>query len=98
MVVFSPSAVAVHLTEPGGSPRNHLPVTITELEPRGELIRVHAIESALVGDARDEGLAGLLRQVVGDGLTPGAGQHLQESGDHQDQPGERGDPARGDSR
>ena len=46
VAVFSPSAVAVHLTEPGGSPRNHLPVTITELEPRGELIRVHAIESA----------------------------------------------------
>jgi molybdate transport system ATP-binding protein len=46
VAVFSPSAVAVHLTEPGGSPRNHLPATITELEPRGELIRVHAIESA----------------------------------------------------
>ena len=46
VAVFSPNAVAVHLTEPGGSPRNHLPVTITELEPRGELIRVHAIENS----------------------------------------------------
>ncbi len=43
--VFSPSAVAVHLTMPTGSPRNHLAVTITELEPRGELIRVHAADT-----------------------------------------------------
>lgn len=44
VAVFSPNAVAVHLTEPTGSPRNHLAVTITELEPRGELIRVHAVD------------------------------------------------------
>jgi molybdate transport system ATP-binding protein len=42
VAVFSPSAVAVHLADPTGSPRNHLRVTATELEPRGELIRVHA--------------------------------------------------------
>lgn len=42
VAVFSPAAVAVHLATPTGSPRNHLAVTITELEPRGELIRVHA--------------------------------------------------------
>jgi molybdate transport system ATP-binding protein len=42
VAVFSPQAVAVHLTEPTGSPRNHLPVTVTELEPRGEIVRVHA--------------------------------------------------------
>jgi len=42
VAVFSPAAVAVHLTPPTGSPRNHLPVTVTELEARGELIRVHA--------------------------------------------------------
>jgi molybdate transport system ATP-binding protein len=41
VAVFQPSAVAVHLTEPTGSPRNHLPVTITELEPRGQVLRVH---------------------------------------------------------
>ena len=33
VAVFSPSAVAVHRDVPGGSPRNHLAVTITELEP-----------------------------------------------------------------
>ncbi len=41
VAVFQPRAVAVHLTEPTGSPRNHLTVTVTELEPRGETIRVH---------------------------------------------------------
>jgi molybdate transport system ATP-binding protein len=46
VAVFSPAAVAVHLTLPTGSPRNHLPMTVTELEPRGELIRVHAIGAA----------------------------------------------------
>ena len=42
VAVFSPAAVAVHLGPPTGSPRNHLAVTIAELEPRGELVRVHA--------------------------------------------------------
>ncbi len=41
VAVFQPNAVAVHLREPTGSPRNHLPVTVTELEPRGEIVRVH---------------------------------------------------------
>ena len=45
VAVFSPAAVAVHLTPPTGSPRNHLAVTVTELEPRGELIRVHAADT-----------------------------------------------------
>ncbi|HEU5485136.1 MAG TPA: ATP-binding cassette domain-containing protein [Microlunatus sp.] len=40
--VFTPSAVSVYLAEPHGSPRNVFPVTITELEPRGELTRVRA--------------------------------------------------------
>lgn len=48
VAVFSPAAVAVHETAPTGSPRNHLAVTITELEPRGELIRVHGAGS--IGD------------------------------------------------
>lgn len=37
---FGPSAVSVHLVPPGGSPRNHFGVTVSELEPRGELVRV----------------------------------------------------------
>ena len=40
--VFSPTAVSVYLTEPHGSPRNSFPVTVTELEPRGDQVRVRA--------------------------------------------------------
>ncbi|WP_435770157.1 sulfate/molybdate ABC transporter ATP-binding protein [Nocardioides sp. SYSU DS0651] len=42
VAVFRPSAVAVHRTPPGGSPRNVLTVRVTELEPRGDLVRVRA--------------------------------------------------------
>ncbi|MCW2849512.1 MAG: transporter related protein [Marmoricola sp.] len=40
VAVFRPSAVGVYRRPPGGSPRNVLDVTITELEPVGEQIRV----------------------------------------------------------
>ncbi|HYI57836.1 MAG TPA: ATP-binding cassette domain-containing protein [Microlunatus sp.] len=43
--VFTPTAVSVYLAEPHGSPRNVFPVTITELEPRGEQTRVRAATS-----------------------------------------------------
>lgn len=56
VAVFQPSAVAVHLQEPTGSPRNHLPVTITELEPRGEIVRIHT--------APIPGAGGLLADVT----------------------------------
>ena len=46
VAVFRPSAVAVHREPPGGSPRNALPVTVTELEPLGDVIRVRAGELA----------------------------------------------------
>jgi molybdate transport system ATP-binding protein len=42
IAVFSPSAVSVFKANPGGSPRNVLPVTITELEPRDGQVRVRA--------------------------------------------------------
>jgi molybdate transport system ATP-binding protein len=45
VAVFSPASVAIHLTPPTGSPRNHFAVTVTELEPRGELVRVHAADT-----------------------------------------------------
>ncbi|TNM36634.1 ABC transporter ATP-binding protein [Nocardioides albidus] len=44
VAVFRPSAVAAHKEPPGGSPRNALPVTVTELEPLGDLVRVRAGE------------------------------------------------------
>lgn len=56
VAVFRPSAVAVHLTDPGGSPRNHLPVTLTELEPRGDVVRLHT--------APVPGAGGLLADVT----------------------------------
>lgn len=40
---FSPRAVAVHLTAPGGSPRNVLPVRIESLEHQGELVRARGV-------------------------------------------------------
>ena len=42
VAVFRPSSVAVHRQPPGGSPRNVVAVTITELEPRGDQVRVRS--------------------------------------------------------
>lgn len=42
VAVFRPSAVGVYRQPPGGSPRNAIDVTIIELEPIGEQIRVRA--------------------------------------------------------
>jgi molybdate transport system ATP-binding protein len=44
VAVFSPSAVAVFPRPPGGSPRNVLEVTVTELEPLGDRVRVRTRE------------------------------------------------------
>lgn len=44
VAVFSPSAVAVHLAPPGGSPRNVIPATITEIEPIGDRMRIRTGE------------------------------------------------------
>jgi len=44
IAVFSPTAVSIFSAAPRGSPRNLLPVTITEIEPRDAQIRVHADE------------------------------------------------------
>jgi molybdate transport system ATP-binding protein len=35
-----PAAVALHLDDPGGSPRNHLAAVVTGIEPRGHYVRV----------------------------------------------------------
>ncbi|MET0693080.1 MAG: ATP-binding cassette domain-containing protein [Propionibacteriaceae bacterium] len=42
IAVFAPSAVSVYLENPHGSPRNTFGVTITELEPRDDQVRVRA--------------------------------------------------------
>jgi molybdate transport system ATP-binding protein len=42
VAVFPPSAVSVFLSEEHGSPRNSFRTTITDLEPHGDQVRVHA--------------------------------------------------------
>ena len=42
VAVFSPSAVSVFRRRPEGSPRNILQVALTELEPRGDQVRLRA--------------------------------------------------------
>ena len=42
VATFRPAAVAVYRSAVEGSPRNSFPVTITEVEPLADLIRVHA--------------------------------------------------------
>lgn len=44
LAVFRPNAVGVYRQPPGGSPRNVIAVTITELEPRGDQIHARAAE------------------------------------------------------
>ncbi len=64
--VFRPSAVAVHLHDVGGSPRNHLAVEVTALEPRGDLVRVTGSDGTLTlsADVTPQSVAEL-------GLVPG---------------------------
>ena len=62
VAVFPPSAVSVFLTDAHGSPRNSFPLTITDLEPHGDLIRVRA--DGLAADITPAASADL-------GLVPG---------------------------
>jgi molybdate transport system ATP-binding protein len=47
VAVFRPSAVSVYRDLPGGSPRTVIATTVTDLEPLGDRVRVHA---AIPGD------------------------------------------------
>ena len=57
VAVFPPHAVSVFLQTPGGSPRNALEVTITDLEPQSGRIRVRA--AALSADITPQAAAEL---------------------------------------
>ena len=46
IAAFRPQAVAVYRDEVHGSPRNAFAVTVTDVEPRADLVRVHAGELA----------------------------------------------------
>jgi molybdate transport system ATP-binding protein len=63
VAVFRPSAVGVYRLAPGGSPRNAMNVTITELEPFGDQVRVRT--SQLSADVTTAAVAEL-------DLAPGA--------------------------
>ncbi|WP_445155987.1 sulfate/molybdate ABC transporter ATP-binding protein [Arthrobacter sp. Hor0625] len=63
VAAFPPSAVSVFLDEAHGSPRNSFPVTVTDLEPHGDQIRVRAGE--LSADVTPAASADL-------GLVPGS--------------------------
>jgi molybdate transport system ATP-binding protein len=61
-----PAAVALHLVDPGGSPRNHLACEITAVEPRGHYVRVTLV---VAGQPFSADLTG---QAVAElGLRPG---------------------------
>lgn len=69
VAVFAPSAVAVYLDEPHGSPRNTVAVEIAELDSRGPAVRVRSTE-------QPDGAPGLAADITADSaaelrLTPG---------------------------
>lgn len=64
---IQPEAISVHLTAPGGSPRNTLAAQVTGIEPRGQVVRVH------LAVAGHELLADLTAMSVAElDLRPGA--------------------------
>jgi molybdate transport system ATP-binding protein len=65
--VFPPSAVSVFLNDAHGSPRNSFAVTITDLEPHGDQVRVRA--GSLAADITPAASADL-------GLAPGMAVHF----------------------
>jgi molybdate transport system ATP-binding protein len=67
VAVFPPSAVSVFLDDAHGSPRNSFAVTITDLEPHGDQIRVRA--GGLAADITPAASADL-------GLVPGMEVHF----------------------
>ena len=71
VAVFSPTAVAVHVTDPGGSPRNRWRAVVADLQPRGDLVRVRAERGPLdlLADVTPAAAAEL-------DLAPGAEVHL----------------------
>lgn len=67
VAVFPPSAVSVFLTDAHGSPRNSFAVTISDLEPHGDQVRVRA--GGLAADITPAASADL-------GLVPGMTVHF----------------------
>lgn len=71
VAVFSPTAVAVHAHDPGGSPRNRWRAVVTELAPRGDVVRLRATHEGA------ELLADITLAAAADlDLVPGREVHL----------------------
>ena len=63
-VTIPPSAVALHTSEPEGSARNRWPMTVSDVEPSGERVRVHLRGPLpLVAEITAASLAGLQLQA-----------------------------------
>lgn len=69
VATFSPAAVSVYADLPHGSPRNHIHVTITEIENRGDVIRLRSAEPELMADITPAAAADL-------DLVPGSRVHF----------------------
>ncbi len=67
VAIFRPSSVAVYLDSLPGSPRNSFDITVSALEPHGDLVRVRA--DGLNADITPAAVAELR-------LTPGATAHF----------------------
>lgn len=67
LAAIEPAAISLHLTSPGGSPRNHLAVQVVAIEPRGAVVRIQlqTAEQRFAADLTAAAVAEL-------GLTPGA--------------------------
>lgn len=68
IAAFAPRTVALYLDPPSGSPRNVVPATVRELEPRGATVRVHVVGPGGV-ELSAEVTAGALAELE---LVPGA--------------------------
>jgi molybdate transport system ATP-binding protein len=66
VAAFRPQAVALYREEPHGSPRNAFAVTVTDVEPHADLIRVRA--GALAADVTVQAAAEL-ELVIGGRVT-----------------------------
>ena len=72
VALFRPTAVAVHLTSPGGSPRNVIAVTIAEMDIHGTTVRIR-------GTDQPDGSTGLAADVTAAAaadLDLAPGQHV----------------------
>ncbi|MEZ0491736.1 sulfate/molybdate ABC transporter ATP-binding protein [Kineococcus sp. TBRC 1896] len=77
VAVFSPSAVAVHAADPGGSPRNRWAATVVDVSPRGEVVRVRARLDGVRGHDVADVLADVTVGAAAElDLAPGAAVHL----------------------